>query len=125
MKAVIPTNTFYTVEGQEVLAMTAPDSWEQIMDPHMAPAGQTAGDLNMRFSGMNVNAHSFVPNVQAQSFVPGGAGVRYPASHHGGYPMHGELNHTHTIHGMHCTLITCLLITENNIKISDILFKHL
>ena len=71
-----------------MLNMTAPDSWEQIMEPHVT-AGPQAGDMNTRFSRMNVNAHSFVPNVQAQSFVPGGAGGGYPTTHHGGYPMHG------------------------------------
>lgn len=76
-------------KGQEVLIMTTPESWEQIMDSHIPPGGQP-GDMNARFSRMNVNAHSFVPNVRAQSFVPSGAGGGYPAARHGGYPMHGE-----------------------------------
>ena len=68
--------------------MSAPDSWEQLMDPR-APPGQ-AGDMNARFGRMNVNAQSFVPNVQAPSFVPGGGSGGY-ASPYGGYSMHGEL----------------------------------
>ena len=72
--------------------MTAPDSWDQIMDPR-TPSGGQGGDLNARFGQMNVNAHSFVPNVRAQSFVPSstpGGGGGYHSSHYGGYPMHGE-----------------------------------
>ena len=70
--------------------MSTPDSWEQMMDPRIPP-GQ-GSDLNTRFSGMSVNAHSFVPNVRAQSFVPGaGSGGGYVSLYgHGGYHMHGE-----------------------------------
>ena len=66
-----------------------------MMDPRMTPGGGgQAGELNARFNRMNVNADSFVPNVQAPSFVPGGhpagRGGGYMAPHYRGYPMHGE-----------------------------------
>jgi len=51
------------------------------MEPR--PPGQ-GGDLGDRFRRMNVNAQSFVPNVQARSFVPLGPYGGYP-------PMHGEI----------------------------------
>lgn len=51
------------------------------MEPR--PPGQ-GGDLGDRFRRMNVNAQSFVPNVQAPSFVPYGPYGGYP-------PMHGEI----------------------------------
>ena len=63
------------------------------MDPRMTAGGQT-GDISARFGRMNVNADSFVPNVQAPSFVPGGQpgasrGGSYMPPHYGGYPLHG------------------------------------
>lgn len=70
--------------------MSAPDSWDQRLDPRVPP-GQ-GGDLNTRFGRMNVNANTFVPNVQAHSFVPGaagGGGGGYGPPY-GSYPMHGE-----------------------------------
>lgn len=51
------------------------------MDPR--PPGQ-GGGLSDQFRRMNVNAQSFVPNVQAPSFVPYGPYGGYP-------PMHGEM----------------------------------
>lgn len=64
------------------------------MDPRMSAAGGSqAGDMSTRFGRMNVNADSFVPNIQAPSFIPGGRpGGGYVPHHYGGYPMHGEYN---------------------------------
>ena len=77
------------MEHRSEQKMSAPDSWEQMMDPRM-PSGQ-GGELNARFGRMNVTAHPFVPNVRAQSFVPGGGGGGGGyASRYGGYPMHGK-----------------------------------
>lgn len=68
-----------------------------MMDHHMTSGGGQSGDINTSFCQMNVNAHSFVPNVGAQTFVPGGVasgggggGRGYSHSQYGGYPMHGE-----------------------------------
>lgn len=73
--------------------MSAPDSWDQRLDPRVPP-GQS-GDLNARFGRMNVNANTFVPNVQAHSFVPGSAGGSSGyGPPYGSYPMHGEHLHT-------------------------------
>jgi hypothetical protein len=54
--------------------------------------GGQPGDMGTRFGRMNVNADSFVPNVQAPSFIPGGppGGGGYVPRHYGGYPMHGH-----------------------------------
>jgi hypothetical protein len=54
--------------------------------------GGQPDDMSTRFGRMNVNADSFVPNVQAPSFIPGGrpGGGGYVPHHYGGYPMHGH-----------------------------------
>ena len=64
------------------------------MDPRLSAAaggGTAPGDMSARFGQMNVNADSFVPNVQAPSFIPGGrpGASGYAPRHYGGYPMHG------------------------------------
>ena len=45
--------------------------------------GHIPPDYHNQFARMNIGAPSFVPNVQAQAFVPGG----FPAHHPGGYGM--------------------------------------
>ena len=86
--------------------MSAPDSWDQRLDPRVPP-GQS-GDLNTRFGRMNVNANTFVPNVQAHSFVPGSAGGSSGyGPPYGSYPMHGE--HLHTVcNAFHWLQMNCL-----------------
>ena len=60
-------------------------------DHNIPPGGGqgSAARFNAHFAQMNINAQPFVPNVQAQQFVPMGGGMHhgYP---YGGYPMHGE-----------------------------------
>ncbi|KAK2829692.1 hypothetical protein Q7C36_017682 [Tachysurus vachellii] len=48
----------------------APDSWEQEDEGSEAPVSAHTG-LNDSFSGLNVNAKPFIPNVNAAEFVPG------------------------------------------------------
>lgn len=48
----------------------APDSWEQEDEGSEAPVNAHTG-LSDSFSGLNVNAKPFVPNVNAAEFVPG------------------------------------------------------
>ncbi|MCJ8739026.1 hypothetical protein PDJAM_G00042420 [Pangasius djambal] len=48
----------------------APDSWEQEDEGSEAPVSAHTG-LSDSFSGLNVNAKPFVPNVNAAEFVPG------------------------------------------------------
>jgi hypothetical protein len=61
--------------------------------------GGQPDDMSTRFGRMNVNADSFVPNVQAPSFIPGGrpGGGGYVPHHYGGYPMHGEYAGIHIV----------------------------
>ncbi len=49
--------------------------------------GRMSADYNAQFGRMNINASSFVPNAQAQTFVPGSHGMPpgYPG-YPGGYP---------------------------------------
>lgn len=87
--------------------MSAPDSWDQRLDPRVPP-GQ-GGDLNTRFGRMNVNANAFVPNVQAHSFVPGSAGGSGGyGPPYGSYPMHGESNYTQHVMYFHWLQMSCL-----------------
>ena len=84
-EVVCVVSSYSTSTSLKSAGMSAPDSWEQLMDPR-PPPGQ-GGDLGARFGRMNVNAQSFVPNVQAPSFVPQGSGFGPPYN----YPMqHGE-----------------------------------
>ncbi|KAK3552705.1 hypothetical protein QTP86_021134, partial [Hemibagrus guttatus] len=48
----------------------APDSWEQEDEGSEAPVSGHTG-LSDSFSGLNVNAKPFIPNVNAAEFVPG------------------------------------------------------
>ncbi|GAA6067414.1 G1 to S phase transition 1, like isoform X1 [Tachysurus ichikawai] len=48
----------------------APDSWEQEDEGSEALVSEHTG-LNDSFSGLNVNAKPFIPNVNAAEFVPG------------------------------------------------------
>ena len=54
-------------------------------------SGRMPFDYNAQFGRMNINANSFVPNVQAPTFVPGGHGMPpgYSPQYAGGYPVHG------------------------------------
>ena len=46
------------------------DPW----DPMPMSAGNaSAGDLQSQFAGLNIGAMPFVPNINAQAFVPGGS----------------------------------------------------
>lgn len=54
----------------------------------MTPGNATAGDLQSQFAGLNVGAIPFVPNINAQPFVPGGpSGGAY--HHSQPYYQHG------------------------------------
>ena len=59
--------------------------------PYPGGQGRVPGDYNAQFSRMNIGASSFVPNVQAPTFIPGGHGMPpgYPPHYGGGYQMHG------------------------------------
>ena len=83
-RETVSAESSYSTPSLKSARMSTPDSWEQLMDPR-PPPGQ-GGDLSTRFGRMNVNAQSFVPNVQAPSFVPQGSGFGPPYN----YPMHGE-----------------------------------
>lgn len=48
----------------------APDSWEQEDEGSEAPLIAPPG-LSDAFSGLNVKAKPFIPNVNAAEFVPG------------------------------------------------------
>lgn len=48
----------------------APDSWEQEDEGSEAPVSAHTG-LGDSFSGLNVNAKPFIPNINAAEFVPG------------------------------------------------------
>ena len=58
------------------------DPWDSMQ---MSAGNAPVGDLQSQFGGLNVGAMPFVPNINAQPFVPGGppgSGYRHPQPYH-------------------------------------------
>ena len=61
------------------------DPWDAMQ---MNAGNTSAGDMQSQFAGLNVGAMPFVPNINAQPFVPGGpSGSGY--RHSQPYYQHG------------------------------------
>lgn len=60
------------------------DPWDS-----MNAGNTSAGDLQSQFAGLNVGAMPFVPNINAQPFVPGGPAAASGYHHSQPYYQHG------------------------------------